>query len=165
MTRSAPIPPRRSTTIIQRWDREPRSVAVAYGLWALGAVGLCGIHRFYCRKPLSGTLWLVSVGLCWLGQLVDLVLIPGLVRQANQALLLEQALARPAEREQPSLEWQLLRLARDRGDEGFTINDAVLELSGGTASGAISSEIERLLHEHLLDVGNDRLGRVVYREP
>jgi hypothetical protein len=29
----------------------------------------------------------------------------------------------------------------------------------------VSAEIQRLLHEHLLDVGNDERGRVVYREP
>jgi hypothetical protein len=29
----------------------------------------------------------------------------------------------------------------------------------------VRSEIERLLTEHLLDVGNDDRGRVVYREP
>jgi hypothetical protein len=29
----------------------------------------------------------------------------------------------------------------------------------------VRGEIERLLGEHLLDVGNDERGRVVYREP
>jgi len=29
----------------------------------------------------------------------------------------------------------------------------------------VRSEIDRLLLEHLLDVGNDERGRVVYREP
>ncbi|MFN7229962.1 MAG: TM2 domain-containing protein [Synechococcaceae cyanobacterium] len=175
MTRSAPIQPRPQPGPMRsgagRADRERRSVAVAYLLWALGLVALpfglpvalCGIHRFYCRKPLSGTLWLLTAGLCGVGQLVDLLLIPRLVEQANQALLLEQALAAGDDR--PSLEWRLLRLARDRGREGFTLNDAVLELSGSMASSQVSAEIERLLHDHLLDVGNDRQGRVVYREP
>lgn len=165
VSRSAPIQPWRPTTPWSSGDREPRSLAVAYLLWALGVVGLCGIHRVYCRKPLSGVAWLLSVGVCGLGQLADLFFIPGLVRQANQGLLLEQALAAQADQETPSLEWRLLRLARERGRDGFTLNDAVLELSGMIASADVAAEIERLLHEHLLDVGNDRLGRVVYREP
>jgi hypothetical protein len=67
----------------------------------------------------------------------------------------------------PSLERQLLGLARRSGPQGFTINDALLELqlAPGQDSGAVRVEIERLLHAHLLEVGNDERGRVVYSEP
>ena len=76
-------------------------MAVAYLLWALGLLalpfglplGLSGVHRFYCGKSVSGALWLLTAGLCGVGQLVDLFLIPELVRQANQPLVLEEALA------------------------------------------------------------------------
>ncbi len=61
-------------------DAEPRSVPVSYGLWCLALVGICGIHRLYNRKPLSGLLWLLTFGLCGLGQLVDLALIPRMVK-------------------------------------------------------------------------------------
>ena len=151
---------------------ERRSVAVAYGLWALGLVGVCGLHRFYNRKPLSGTLWLLTFGLCGLGQLVDLFLIPGLINQANQPLLLEQALAqldgRGAEGSaRLPIDRQLLALARRSGPAGFTLNDALLELAlpAETPRERVREEVERLLHDHLLDVGNDERGRVVYREP
>ncbi|MEB3318895.1 MAG: NINE protein [Cyanobacteriota bacterium] len=59
---------------------EIRSVPVSYGLWCFALIGLCGIHRFYNRKPLTGLLWLLTFGLCGLGQLVDLALIPGMVK-------------------------------------------------------------------------------------
>jgi len=88
-----------------------------------------------------------------------------LVEQANQPLLLAEALAAgPAGH---SLERQLLLLARRSGAAGFTINDALLELQlpGGAGLPEVSAEIERLLHADLLDVGNDERGRVVYREP
>jgi hypothetical protein len=67
----------------------------------------------------------------------------------------------------PSLERQLLRLARASGQDGFSLNDALieLELPAGVGSAQVRGEIERLLREHLLDVGNDERGRVVYREP
>jgi len=151
---------------------ERRSVAVAYGLWALGLVGVCGLHRFYNRKPLSGTLWLLTFGLCGLGQLVDLFLLPGLINQANQPLLLEQALAQLDGRGSEGsarlpIDRQLLALARRSGPAGFTLNDALLELAlpAETPRERVREEVERLLHDHTLDVGNDERGRVVYREP
>lgn len=146
---------------------ERRSLALTYALWCLGLLGVCGLQRFYNRKPLSGLLWLFSFGLCGLGQLVDLLLIPALVEQANQPLLLAQALSRLEEREGPSLERQLLLLARRAGPQGFTINDALVELDLPSSIGRseVSAEIEQLLHAELLDVGNDQRGRVVYREP
>ena len=148
-------------------DRERRSIAASYLLWALSMVGVCGLHRFYNRKPLSGAVWLLTFGLCYVGQLVDLFLVPGMVEEANQPLLLEEALAAADPGRPPSIERQLLRLARSAGRQGFTINDALidLQLPPGTDSESLRGEIERLLHADLLDVGNDERGRVVYREP
>ncbi len=144
---------------------ERRSVALSYLFWCLGLVGICGLQRFYNRKPLSGLLWLFTLGFCFIGQLIDLLLIPEMVEQANQPLLLAEALA--AVPGGMSLERQLLLLARRSGSAGFTINDALLELELPADAGLpeVSGEIERLLHADLLDVGNDERGRVVYREP
>jgi hypothetical protein len=110
---------------------------------------------------------LLTLGLCYLGQLVDLFLIPDLVRQANQPLLLEEALARVEASSLPPIERQLLALARRAGSQGFTLNDALLDLQlpRDADSSVISAEIQRLLEADLLDVGNDERGRVVYREP
>jgi hypothetical protein len=125
------------------------------------------MQRFYNRKPLSGLLYLVSFGFCGIGQLLDLVLVPDMVRQANQALLLEESLAVAEAAAFPPIERQLLLLARRAGHAGFTLNDALLELElpPQANSGVVTAEIERLLLDHLLDVGNDERGRVVYREP
>jgi len=62
---------------------------------------------------------------------------------------------------------QLLRLARQAGEKGFTINDALIELDlpHQFNSARLQEEIDKLLEMHLLDVGNDERGRVVYREP
>jgi TM2 domain-containing membrane protein YozV len=141
---------------------ERRSVALTYGLWCLSLIGICGIHRVYNRKPLTGLLWLLTFGLCGLGQLVDLLLIPGMVEGANRQL--DQV--GPPTATSP-IDRQLLRLARSAGEKGFTINDALLELDlpPHVDSTGLSREIERLLSAHLLDVGNDERGRVIYREP
>lgn len=137
---------------------ERRNLAVAYGLWALSLFGFCGLHRFYNRKPLSGTLWLLTFGCCFIGQFVDLWLMPELVDQANGLLPRGSVL---------SVERQLVQLARRSGQAGFTLNDALLalDLPQGVESPEVRQEIERLLHADLLDVGNDERGRVVYREP
>ena len=139
--------------------RQRRSLAAGYLLWALALVGLCGLHRFYARRPVSGTLWLCTLGLCGVGQLLDLFLMPGLIEQANRqgdGL----ALGEPVDR-------QLLALARRSGAAGFTLNDALLELKlpADLPRERVREEVERLLFDHLLDVGNDERGRVVYREP
>ena len=142
---------------------ERRSLAFSYLLWCLSLVGVCGIQRFYNRKPLSGLLWLFTFGFCFIGQLIDLLLLPRLVRQANHALLLESTVRADG----IPIERQLLALARRAGEAGFTLNDAVLELQlpPGVDSAVVREEIQRLLHAELLDVGNDARGRVVYREP
>jgi TM2 domain-containing membrane protein YozV len=146
---------------------ERRSLVRAYLLWALGLVGVCGVHRIYNRKPLSGALWLLTGGLCFIGQVVDLFYIERMVQEANQPLLLEEALAAADTKALPPIERQLLALARRSGTKGFTLNDALLELQlpHSAGSGAVSAEIQRLLHADLLDVGNDERGRVIYREP
>ena len=157
-----------STTLPSGPDRaERRSVAISYLFWCVSLVGICGLQRFYNRRPISGTVWLLTFGLCFLGQLVDLLLIPDLVRQANQSLLLQDALQAAESAALPPMERQLLQLARRSGRKGFTINDALLELElpRDADSQVVSAEIERLLHHQLLDVGNDERGRVVYREP
>ncbi|MFN9644330.1 MAG: NINE protein [Cyanobacteriota bacterium] len=60
-------------------EAPPRSVPLSYGVWCLGLLGLCGLHRLYNRRPRSGLLWLLTFGLCGVGQLADLVLIPRMV--------------------------------------------------------------------------------------
>jgi TM2 domain-containing membrane protein YozV len=142
--------------------QERHSLALSYLLWCLCLLGIFGVQRIYNRKPLSGLLWLFTFGLCGLGQLIDLLLLPRLVRQANQSLPPQAAAA-----DTVALERQLLALARRSGARGFTLNDAVLDLQlpPGVDSAMVRAEIQRLLYSELLDVGNDERGRVVYREP
>lgn len=49
--------------------------SVAYLLWCLGFFGLCGVHRLYTERYLLGILYLFTFGFCFLGQLIDLLLI------------------------------------------------------------------------------------------
>ena len=60
--------------------RTGKNLAIAYILWGFGLFGFSGIHRLYLGKPITGLLWLFSGGLCFVGQLIDLFLIPGMVK-------------------------------------------------------------------------------------
>lgn len=53
---------------------------IGYLLWLFG---FTGAHRFYYGKPISGTIYFFTLGLFFIGWLVDLLLIPGMDRQAD----------------------------------------------------------------------------------
>jgi TM2 domain-containing membrane protein YozV len=73
-----------------------KSLAVAYLLWLLGGFGVLGLHRFYLGRWGSGLTWLLSLGLLGVGALIDLLLIPEMVRVENLAVhLLDESRARP----------------------------------------------------------------------
>ena len=54
--------------------------SVGYILWIFGFLGA---HRFYFGRPISGTVYFLTLGLLGIGWLVDLFLIPSLERQAE----------------------------------------------------------------------------------
>ncbi|KAL9652349.1 hypothetical protein ABK040_012005 [Willaertia magna] len=61
-----------------------RDSATAYILWLGCCLGLCGLHRFYLDSPVLGIIYLFTGGLCGIGQLLDLILIPGMVEDLNR---------------------------------------------------------------------------------
>lgn len=56
------------------------SITIGYILWLFG---FTGSHRFYYGKPISGTLYFFTLGLLFIGWIVDLFLIPGMDRRAD----------------------------------------------------------------------------------
>ena len=61
-----------------------KSSGAAFLLWALCLVGLCGMHRFYLGRYVTGILWLLTFGLLGVGQIIDLFLINGMVDEENE---------------------------------------------------------------------------------
>lgn len=55
--------------------------SVGYLLWIFGFMGA---HRFYYGRPVSGTIYFFTLGLLLMGWIVDLLLIPGMDRAADQ---------------------------------------------------------------------------------
>ena len=61
-------------------------VTSAYILWLGCLLQLHGLHRLYNGKVFTGFLWLFTLGLFGVGQLIDLVLIPNMVDEHNTKL-------------------------------------------------------------------------------
>ena len=56
------------------------SIVIGYIVWIFGFMGA---HRFYYGKPISGTIWFFTLGLLFIGWIIDLFLIPGMDREAE----------------------------------------------------------------------------------
>ena len=56
------------------------SVIIGYVLWLFG---FTGSHRFYYGKPVSGTIYFLTLGLFLIGWVVDLFLIPSMDKKAD----------------------------------------------------------------------------------
>lgn len=62
------------------WERNTHSIVIGYILWIFG---FFGAHRFYYGRPISGTVYFFTLGLLFIGWIVDLFLIPSLDRSAD----------------------------------------------------------------------------------
>ena len=155
----------------------PYSTGLSYGLWCAGLFGACGIHRFYLGKVGTGVLWLLTVGLFGVGQVIDLFRMKSLIRKANirdghiphprqlalaqprvSADLPPRKLAKPQ-----SVRQQLLRAAMENGGE-LTVSQGVLTTDRSF------EEVEKVLNEMAdkgyVDVDNaPGTGVIVYRFP
>ena len=56
------------------------SKAIGYILWIFGFMGA---HRFYYGRPVTGTIWFFTLGVFFIGWIVDLFLIPSMDRDAD----------------------------------------------------------------------------------
>lgn len=64
--------------------QDTHSKIIGYLLWIFGFMGA---HRFYYGKPITGTLWFFTLGLLFIGWIIDLFLIPGMDRKADRRFL------------------------------------------------------------------------------
>jgi len=61
-------------------EGDTHSKVIGYILWIFG---FTGSHRFYYGKPVTGTIYFFTLGLLFIGWIVDLFLIPSMDRQAD----------------------------------------------------------------------------------
>src|SRR3990167_3115132 len=60
--------------------KDTHSKVIGYLLWIFGFLGA---HRFYYGKPVTGAIWFFTLGLLFIGWIVDLFLIPAMDREAD----------------------------------------------------------------------------------
>lgn len=60
---------------------ETHSVVMGYLLWIFGFIGA---HRFYYGRQITGVIWFFTLGLFFIGWIIDLLLIPGMSRDADR---------------------------------------------------------------------------------
>ena len=68
---------------MQRQDTH--SKLIGYLLWIFGFLGS---HRFYYGRPVTGTIWFFTLGLLFIGWIIDLFLIPSMDREADESMQL-----------------------------------------------------------------------------
>jgi len=62
-------------------NRSTHSIVIGYLAWIFGFMGC---HRFYYGRPISGTIWFFTLGLFFIGWIIDLFLIPSMDKQADR---------------------------------------------------------------------------------
>ena len=144
---------------------------VSYLLCGAGFFGIGGLHRLYNGKIGTGLLWLCTGGLFYIGQVVDLVIIPNMVDEYEQKLRLKAGVSSAgipmnerifiSQVHQPNgkpLVVQLIEAAEANGGS-LTVTQGV------KSTGASLVEVETMLKEMLqsnhVRIGNNPISGVV----
>ena len=61
-------------------QEQTHSLFIGYCMWTFGFIGA---HRFYYGKPISGTIYFFTLGIFFIGWIVDLFLIPAMQDEAD----------------------------------------------------------------------------------
>jgi TM2 domain-containing membrane protein YozV len=147
------------------------NTGTAYLLWVPCLFGICGLHRFYAGQIGWGIVYLCTFGLFGIGQLVDLVLVPSMVKARNDQLrrqylaewgadglmipvLMERSLVTAQAVEHPKEDpmQQLLKAAHANGGR---LSKAQVVLHTGLSSEQVDALIQDALRNGYADVTND----------
>lgn len=144
---------------------------VSYLLCGAGFFGMGGLHRLYNGKIGTGLLWLCTGGLFYIGQVVDLLIIPNMVDEYEQKLRLKAGVSSAgipmnerifiSQVHQPNGQPLIVKLI-----EAAEANGGSLTVTQGVkATGASLVEVETILKEMLqsnhVRIGNNPISGVV----
>jgi len=149
--------------------------SIAYMLWAACFVGVCGLQRLYNGKIGTGLLYLFTFGLFGIGQVVDLFLIPGMVEDANNRMLVGQAAqgllaaggaGLPMLKRQPrtteEMQVALVQAAELHGGR-LTIAEAVAETGRGFQE--VKKQLDAMAVNGFVELDSDDEGNTYYHFP
>lgn len=147
---------------------------IAYLLWCGCFVGVCGLHRIYNGKYGTGFLWLFTLGLFGIGQIVDLFTIPGMVEDANNRLLVasmgQAALAAGAAglpvkrlpRTTEEFQVALVHAAEQHGGR-LTVAEAVAATGRGFKE--VDKQLKEMAVAGYVEPDSDEAGQLFYKFP
>ncbi|MDJ0515467.1 MAG: TM2 domain-containing protein [Trichodesmium sp. MO_231.B1] len=154
---------------------ETRSTGMAYLLWCSGFLGICGLHRFYSGKYLTGAIWLASAGLLGIGQLFDVFFIPGMVEEKNLKMLKkrldsgdifnylpQEQIERILEKNPPKSDTQIILELAKKNPEGISIADCIIATNKTVPE--MKELLKSLYKEGLVEMENHpETGAVIYK--
>jgi len=149
---------------------------IAYILWAACIFGVCGLQRLYAGKIGTGLLYLFTIGLFGFGQFIDLFLIPGMIRDHNNRLLVEgmeaRALAaagvagaltgRRAPRTSEEFQVALVQVAERQGGR-LTVAEGVS--ATGRSFKDVKKQLDEMAVNGFIELDSDDQGQLFYRFP
>ena len=148
----------------------------AYILWAGMFVGACGLQRLYAGRIGTGLLYLFTFGLFGIGQVVDLFLIPGMIEDANNRLLMQgggaaQAIGSGAQyflpgkrapRTTEEFQVALVQAAEKHGGQ-LSAAEAVSETGRGFKD--VKKQLDAMAVNGFIELDSDDDGNEFYRFP
>jgi TM2 domain-containing membrane protein YozV len=147
---------------------------IAYLLWCGCLVGLCGLHRIYNGKYGTGFLYLFTLGLFGIGQIVDLFTIPGMVEDANNRMLIasmgQAALGAgvagmPAKRLPRTTEEFQVALVHAAGQHRGRLTVAEAVAATGRGFKEVNKQLQEMAISGYVEEDSDEAGQVFYRFP
>jgi len=147
---------------------------IAYLLWCACFVGVCGLHRIYSGKYGTGFLWLFTLGLFGIGQIVDLFTIPGMVEDANNRALIHSvgaaalaggATGLPVKRLPRTTEEFQVALVKAAEAHGGKLSVAEAVAATGRGFKEVDKQLKEMAVAGYVEVDSDDAGQVFYTFP
>ncbi|MGK7943729.1 MAG: TM2 domain-containing protein [Microcystaceae cyanobacterium] len=137
----------------------------AYALWALGFfVPVCGIHRFYAGKPISGTFYLLTFGFFYIGQFLDVFFLPNMIerrnrylleKSTNKALLSLVSQSPPHQTPHSKPQDPIVQLLKVAAENNNTLSVAQTMISLGLSLEEAEKLLVKAVKKNLAHIGND----------
>ena len=151
------------------------SKAIAFVLGVISFLPpFSGLLRFYLKRNVSGVFFTLTAGGCFIGNILDIVQIPQLVKQANmrharRGMMLEDhggytagERALEYKKQEESIEKQILRSAK--GNNGFTTPSEVALESDASIEEARRA-LDYLVSKGIADIKISKTGTIAYHFP
>jgi hypothetical protein len=151
-------------------ERE-HSPGIAFLLWLACLFGLCGLHRFYLGRPISGFLYLITLGFLGIGQIIDLARLDSMVDRSNlqiaerrHRMLAAGRGALPAVTLRDPAEEMRLSLTRAAAARGGRLSVTQGVMATGKAFKEVEQALDDMARSGYVDIDNDAdSGIIVYR--